>query len=88
MQQHEQRRDYDQWHLDKRVNVSHILTTIALVGAMTSVWVNTNDRITRLEVQQEQAQRTAIEIKNELRELNGKLDKLIDRMMANGGYGR
>lgn len=67
------------WHLDKRLNVGHILTTITLaVGIF--VWANKMDnRITVLEVQQQNTAATGVEIKNQLLELNRKIDRLIER---------
>ena len=80
--QHEQRRRYeDQWHLDKRLNVGHIITTIALVGAMMGIWADMDKRVTRLEVQQEESKRVAEDIKRELREINRKMDRLIERLL-------
>lgn len=67
------------WHLDKRLNVGHILTTITIaVGVF--VWASKMDsRITVLEVQQQNTAQTGIEIKSQLQELNRKLDRIIER---------
>lgn len=77
----ERRREYENWHLDKRVNVGHILTTIALAGAMFSWAMTMDSRMTRIEVQQQQSQRSDDEIKVELRDINMKMDRLIESLM-------
>jgi len=89
MPQHERRRYEDSWHLDKRLNVGHILTTILLVGALLGIWTDMDKRVTRLEVQQEESQRVAADIKRELREINRKMDRLIERLLdgRNGYHG-
>lgn len=79
------RRYEDQWHLDKRLNVGHILTTMTLVGAILSIWSDMDKRVTRLEVQQEQTQRVFEEVKQSLREINKKMDKLTERVLQSGG---
>jgi len=82
----ERRRDYENWHLDKRVNVGHLLTTLVIAGGLFIWAMNTDSRITRLEVRQEQSTRTAQEIKGELQILNRKMDRLIENLM-NGRNG-
>ena len=82
----ERRRDYENWHLDKRVNVGHLLTTLVIAGGLFIWAMNTDSRITRLEVRQEQSIRTAQEIKGELQILNRKMDRLIENLM-NGRNG-
>lgn len=79
------RRYEDQWHLDKRLNIGHILTTMTLVGAILSIWSDMDKRVTRLEVQQEQTQRVFEEVKQSLREINKKMDKLTERVLQSGG---
>lgn len=86
--QTERRRYEDGWHLDKRVNVGHILTTLALAGAIISMWMSMDRRVTTLEVRQDQSARTAQEIKGQLIEINRKMDRIMERMLdgqtANG----
>ena len=67
------------WHLDKRVNVGHLLTTISL-AVMLFVWANRMDsRITVLEVQQLNQTLVAADIRSQLKDVNNKLDRLIER---------
>jgi len=71
------------WHLDKRLNVGHILTTLTIVIAF-FLWANTIDRrITTVEVRQATNLATSVEIKSQLILLNAKLDKLFIRMYEN-----
>lgn len=79
-QQKEEIEDYKHWHLDKRVSLSHIGSTLAvLVGLM--IWGGTVE--TRLALgQQERKQQTAIlmEIKEEAQETNSKLDEYLEKL--------
>lgn len=77
----EERDEHDRrkWHLDKRLNVGHILTTVTLTLGI-FIWASKMDsRITVLEVQQQNSAATGIEIKNQLADLNRKLDRIIER---------
>jgi len=79
----ERRRDYENWHLDKRVNIGHLLTTL-IIGGGVFVWaMNMDGRVTRLEAQQEASLRTSQEIKAELQMMNRKMDRLIESLLTN-----
>jgi len=89
MNQHENegnkptRFNQDYWHLDKRLNVGHILTTLTIVFAF-FVWANKIDaRITTLEIRQAANIDTSREIKGQLILLNDKLDKLLVKLYEN-----
>ena len=83
------------WHLDKGVNIAHILTTVALViGALLYV-TDQDKRISNLELNydhlkaarvedQARADRKFDELKTDLRTINAKLDRLIESQA--GGY--
>lgn len=89
-----ERRD-GHWHLDKRLNVSHLLTTVVLTVGIFS-WAGTMDkRVALLEAQirtqteldqRQDRDRLALgnEIKDQLRQLNNKLDRIIERELTNG----
>lgn len=65
-----------QWHLDKRVNIGHLAATLLLAGAVFS-WGNSVDqRVTRLEAEQQSAQAERQRIYQELRSMNAKLDEI------------
>ena len=67
------------WHIEKGINIGHILTTIALVIGFFS-WANQQDRrITVLEVQQQNTVQMGKDIKDQLNELSRKIDRLIER---------
>lgn len=82
-------RRHEHWHVRKEINVGHMLTTLALVIAALS-WSNSIDkRVTVLETRQDQqAQQTTemrAELRTELRLVNDKLDKLIERELSRNG---
>lgn len=71
------------WHLDKRVNVGHLLTTVGLiVGVM--VWGSKMEsRIAVVEntvaLQSNTTQKELSEIKDSLRRIEDKLERKADR---------
>lgn len=93
------RDDRNQWHLDKRLNVGHLATTVALVIAAAGAWSAQNERITRIEAEV-RAQNTAAikeaagirdaltEVKSEIRQLRQLLVEQIrsTRPERQGGY--
>lgn len=81
-----------QWHLDKRVNVGHLLTTLALAVAFGGAWSAQNERISRLEERVHQQSATAVreaqairdtllEVKGEIRQMR---ELLINQIQRNG----
>lgn len=73
-----------QWHLDKRVNIGHILTTAALlIGAITYAY-GIDKRVTVVEVQtQINTQNQQVvnqQVTDQLKSINNKLDRLIERV--------
>jgi hypothetical protein len=81
------------WHLDKRLNVSHLVATATLIAGL-FMWSGKIDtRIALVEQSQSQAQtaqrlidvrqdddmRAAVlSVKSEMRDINSKLDRLIE----------
>lgn len=86
-QQAEERR---QWHLDKTFSISHLISTIAAI-TMASVFISKMDtRITLIEQttsaqkavdtrQDAEIAESRRSIKEDLRDLNAKMDRLIER---------
>lgn len=81
------------WHLDKKVNVSHILATLTLAGAIFTWGSKIEQRIALVEAsavrqqavdaaQDQEFRRYVVEMREEVREMSRKIDKLIE---ARGG---
>ena len=77
------------WHLDKKVNLSHIVATLMLAAAIFTWGSKIEQRIALVEsaavrqaqVDQSQDQefrRSVVEMREDIRELSRKIDKLID----------
>lgn len=73
----------EHWHLDKKVNVGHILTTIALLLAGIAVLHGIDNRLTALEVRVEETTRQNMEYQRQttdaLVRIEAKLDRAIER---------
>lgn len=67
------------WHLDKRLNVGHILTTLFLIAAMFTAWNNQDRRITVLESKQDTTDQIQRDIRDELIRLNNKMDRFLEK---------
>lgn len=97
--QHPERRDHSRWRLDKQLNVGHLLTTVSLAGAL-FFWASKVDtRIALLEqsistrqsvqdkrdaLQDDQLLRMADNTLDHVREINDKIDRLIEREVSRG----
>ncbi len=77
------------WHLDKKVNISHIIATLMLAAAMFTWGGKIEQRIALVEAsatrqaQVDQAQdqefrRYVVEMREDIHELSRKMDKLIE----------
>ena len=74
------------WHLDKRLNVGHILTTFTVAAGL-FVWGSTIEtRVTVLEEKTVHQQKVGEDIRDELIRMNQKMDKLLEKFYSNGGY--
>ena len=87
--------DGGSWHLDKRVNVGHMLTTAMLFGAMlvsvndlqdqvvrnTAEFKHQREIIARVEVISAQRDR---DTKAQLDRIDSKIDRLLDRELKRG----
>ena len=68
------------WHLDKRLNIGHILTTLALVIAAFSYTSGIDKRVTVVEVQVKNQELVNRQTTSQLEQINDKLDRLIERL--------
>lgn len=79
----ERRSDYG-WHLDKRLNVGHIISTVLLAVAAFTYINKFDQRLSILEAttqaRAEYQEQTNRALNNELRGINQKLDRLIERL--------
>ena len=80
----------EQWHLDKRLNVGHLLTTISVAGLLVIWAMNMESRIAehevrittntkQLEKSEERTNQTFERVYNLVSKINDKLDRLIER---------
>lgn len=71
------------WHLDKNINVGHILTTLTLAGAFGVGVMNLNTRLSeqdlRIQYNEERIESVDDRTVKALDKINDKLDRLIER---------
>ena len=90
--------DDKNWHVKREVSVGHMISTIMLCTAGLAAWDNLGDRVDRLEAKSDQleladgrqAQRfESIQnaIDGKLEKIDGKMDRIIDRMLDRNGNG-
>lgn len=81
--------DREPWHISRAVSITHILSTITIVGALFIYLSDQNERISTnetniLHLQQTQvedrkaAERRYDDFRTDLRSINSKLDRLIE----------
>jgi hypothetical protein len=77
------------WHLDKKVNLSHIVATLMLAAAIFTWGSKIEQRIALVEsasqrqasidqAQDQEFRRSVVEMREDIRELSRKIDKLIE----------
>jgi len=87
------------WHVKREISVGHMVTTIALCAALITGWDALSDRVDRLEITGEQSQKInqaqdrrmeqlQQSIDDTLDKLDGKLDRLIGRILDLNGNNR
>jgi len=80
----------EHWHLDKRISVGHLFTTVAAVSVMVSWAINMESRITEHDVKiannsekvervEERANKSFERVYELVSKVNDKLDRLIER---------
>ncbi len=86
----------EHWHLDKRLNVSHLITTLVFLAGVFTWGANVEERIGDnaaeikhgreiQQLQNEQVNQSIEDIKEQGKEINKKLDRLIERRNGNAG---
>ncbi len=82
--------DYHQWHLDKTVSIGHIISTVAIALSVFS-WALVMDKRIEKNAQsieflaqnherlEQRVDATRNEIRQDLRAINAKLDRLIEQ---------
>jgi GrpB-like predicted nucleotidyltransferase (UPF0157 family) len=73
-------RRINHWHLDKRLNIGHIISTAILAIAAFSYASKIDNRITSLEVAMNYQRDTNTQVTEQLVSINNKLDRLIERL--------
>jgi len=79
------------WHIDKTINLAHVLTTMGLIAALFAWGGNVDKRIALLEdnrivqkaidmQQDEQARAAVLLLREELRDVGRKLDRLSENL--------
>tara|TARA_R110000822_G_scaffold27674_9_gene82377 strand:- start:936 stop:1187 length:252 start_codon:yes stop_codon:yes gene_type:complete len=79
-QQREERPPSNHWHLDKRLSISHLMTTLMIAAAAFAYASGIETRLTALEVGQGYQHETNVRLNDSLAAINGKLDRLIERL--------
>ena len=73
------------WHLDKRLNVGHLLTTMALFVAAMLAFSNLSTRVAVIE---SDTGRMETDIRERLKRVEAKLDKVIEGQLNRAHEGR
>ena len=77
--------DRRHWHLDKTLNISHLLTTLVIAGSLFAYASNMDRRVAILEekmhVQSVENQRSASEVKDLAREVKDELRLLRQELL-------
>ena len=87
----------NQWHLDKRLSASHIMTSMVLIGALLGVYMDNQSqhqladkRITVIETQiesdHERDNALRARMDGKLGSIENKIDKLIERELNRNGH--
>lgn len=96
-EQYEERRSGGKWHLEKSISVTHIFTTITAVVSLVIFGSHVDTRLSILEresiykTQVDQRQQSDIDndrhdVKSDLKNINDKLDRLIEGKGERHGY--
>lgn len=89
VEDHADRRSDSMWHLDKKVNISHIIATLMLAAAIFAWGSKIEQRVALVEAgtsrqsnidqtQDQEMRRYVVEIRQDIRDLSHKIDKLIE----------
>lgn len=76
------RRVDDTWHLEKRVNLGHLLAILSIAGGFFIWAIRMDSRVTKMEVDQrnlsERVDRSVIRTEGQITEINRKLDRVFE----------
>ena len=69
----------ERWHLKKEIQVTHIVSTLMLVGAVFAYVSKIDQRLTIVETQLMAQREASIIQRTQLERMDAKLDRLIER---------
>ena len=69
----------ERWHLKKEIQLTHVISTLILVGAVLAYVSKIEQRLTIVETQLLSQRDTAVLQRAQLEKIDAKLDRLIER---------
>ena len=75
----EQNEQPERWHLKKEIQITHVFTTLALVGAVYAYVQKVDQRLTIVETQLVAQREASVIQRAQLERMDAKLDRLIER---------
>jgi hypothetical protein len=75
----EQNEQPERWHLKKEIQITHVFTTLALVGAVFAYVQKVDQRLTIVETQLVAQREASVIQRAQLERMDAKLDRLIER---------
>ena len=69
----------ERWHLKKEIQLTHVISTLVLVGAVLAYVSKIEQRLTIVETQLLSQRDTAVLQRAQLEKMDAKLDRLIER---------
>lgn len=69
----------ERWHLKKEIQITHVFTTLALVGAVFAYVSKVDQRLTIVETQLAAQREASVIQRAQLERMDAKLDRLIER---------
>ena len=75
----EQNEQRERWHLKKEIQITHVFTTLTLVGAVFAYVQKVDQRLTIVETQLVAQREASVIQRAQLERMDAKLDRLIER---------
>lgn len=69
----------ERWHLKKEIQITHVISTLLLVGAVFAYVNKIDQRLTIVETQLIAQRDAAVVLRVQLERMDAKLDRLIER---------
>ena len=69
----------ERWHLKKEIQITHVFTTLALVGSVFAYVSKVDQRLTIVETQLAAQREASVIQRAQLERMDAKLDRLIER---------